>query len=103
MNQIYTPPTRDLWFGRQETLPHCYVHEAISLLDLREPSPHRVDGVMAILGFAVEEGIVRNGGRLGAKEGPKAFRNAIRNMALPKRNFYTHLRCWRFDMFEWRS
>jgi formiminoglutamase len=38
-------------------------------------------GELALLGFAVDEGVQRNGGRLGAASGPHAIRAALANLA----------------------
>ena len=38
-------------------------------------------GARAVLGFACEEGVRRNKGRVGAKEGPAALRNALAGLA----------------------
>lgn len=39
-------------------------------------------GGVTLVGFAVDEGVRRNGGRTGAADGPHAFRNALANMPL---------------------
>src|SRR5689334_24141000 len=36
---------------------------------------------IALLGFACDEGVRRNGGRVGAKDGPRAIRQALANLA----------------------
>jgi formiminoglutamase len=37
-------------------------------------------GGVALIGFAVDEGVRRNGGRPGAAEGPRALRGALANL-----------------------
>src|SRR5437763_10342299 len=39
---------------------------------------------IALLGFACDEGVRRNGGRVGAKKGPRAIRQALANLAWPR-------------------
>ncbi|MBD8899848.1 formimidoylglutamase [Rhodanobacter sp. DHG33] len=48
---------------------------------VREPAAGSVPGV-AVLGFASDEGVRRNGGRLGAAEGPAALRKMLSNLPL---------------------
>lgn len=83
MNGLYLPPQHHPWTGRQEAEPYCYVHERVALLNLQDPHTP-TEGSRALLGFAVDEGIARNGGRVGAKEGPLAFRKALAKLALPQ-------------------
>lgn len=46
---------------------------------MREPAPHAAPGV-ALLGFACDEGVRRNHGRVGAVEGPAALRKMLANL-----------------------
>lgn len=48
---------------------------------VREPAASSAPGV-AVLGFASDEGVRRNGGRLGAAEGPAALRKMLSNLPL---------------------
>ena len=41
-----------------------------------------MDGI-SIIGFASDEGVIRNKGRPGAKEGPNAIRKAASGLCLP--------------------
>src|SRR5260221_10756122 len=43
-------------------------------------APNAEPGVV-LIGFACDEGVRRNGGRVGAKDGPRALRKALANMA----------------------
>lgn len=49
------------------------------------PTPSREGRSLAILGFPCDEGVGRNGGVVGAKGGPAAFRAAVRSIG-PLRN-----------------
>lgn len=44
------------------------------------PFDERARGGVALIGFAVDEGVRRNGGRVGAAQGPNALRAALANM-----------------------
>lgn len=44
---------------------------------------------VALIGFACDEGVRRNGGRVGAKDGPRAIRQALANLAWHQ-NYQVH-------------
>lgn len=73
----------DGWDGRVDSVddPETFRwHQVIRPLDeAAEPG-------IALLGFASDEGVRRNGGRIGAAEGPAALRGALANLPV------THLR-----------
>lgn len=71
---LYHPPRLESWTGRHASSP-LYLHQFVQALSL-ETAPLAEQG-LAILGYACEEGVRRNQGRVGAKEGPKAFRTAL--------------------------
>ena len=64
----YIPPNPKIWQGR-----------IIQCVDLQHEIPS--NGV-ALLGFSSDEGVRRNQGRSGAKEGPLALRQALVNMPI---------------------
>ncbi len=67
------------WSGRvdsEEDGPTTRWHERVRPFDA-----HSTSGV-ALMGFAVDEGVRRNGGREGAAGGPQALRAALANLAL---------------------
>ncbi|MDO5031996.1 formimidoylglutamase [Corynebacterium sp.] len=77
---LYTPAPE--WSGRNDGPgpEHARWHSSISSLDINaaaESSP----GV-ALLGFASDEGVLRNGGRQGAAAGPAAIRAALGSLAI---------------------
>lgn len=78
----YLPPDPSKWKGR--TSPDkAYLHENIQLLDLSAgPPPEQPSPVPVLLGYACDEGVVRNHGRPGAKHGPGALREALGKMPL---------------------
>lgn len=60
------------WAGRVDdsnVLEHRRVHQAI-----------RDDGLFAMIGFNCDEGVRRNAGRIGAKDGPNAIRQSLSSM-----------------------
>ncbi|GAB2476616.1 formimidoylglutamase [Comamonas humi] len=67
------------WTGRvdtEETGPTTRWHQRVRPFDARSA------GGVALMGFAVDEGVRRNGGRQGAAGGPKAMRSVLANLAL---------------------
>lgn len=83
---MYQLPDLSVWKGRvdpggDETLRW---HQVIKPLDLREdlsPSPAGHQS-LALLGFCCDEGVRRNLGRTGAREGPAAIRKSLRNLCI---------------------
>ncbi|WP_417594142.1 formimidoylglutamase [Oceanospirillum sp.] len=76
----YNPVDMTVWAGRvdsEEAGASTRWHQEISPLPADGFEP---DGI-AILGFACDEGVRRNKGRQGAKEGPAAIRRALSNAA----------------------
>jgi formiminoglutamase len=76
-----TPPTtpRFEWTGRldpEETGPTLRWHQHVQALGERAPPP----GSVTLIGFAVDEGVRRNRGRVGAAQGPLATRQALCNL-----------------------
>ncbi len=70
----YQQPNSKLWKGRLSK-KGLYLHEAVGFLNLDEGlNPQKSGTSFAILGYACDEGIKRNGGRIGAIEGPDAIR-----------------------------
>lgn len=60
------------WAGRVDdsnVVEHRRVHQAI-----------RDDGLFALIGFNCDEGVRRNAGRIGAKDGPNAIRQSLSSM-----------------------
>lgn len=86
----YQAPARSTWHGRQDSLAFERYFQLVDCIDLRDDSPLKAQQY-ALLGFACDEGIKRNLGRVGAKEGPTAFRSALANLAWhgsPQFQFY---------------
>ena len=67
------------WQGRidaEETGPSLRWHQRV------QPFTSASQGGVALIGFAVDEGVRRNGGRVGAEHGPEAARKALANLPL---------------------
>lgn len=69
----YIPPDRLIWQGRVDEGKRF--HQLVEPIDLRQQ--FKPNQKFALIGFACDEGVKRNSGRAGAKEGPKAFRQAL--------------------------
>lgn len=82
----YIPPNSIAWHGRTDVPPTPDTqrwHQVITLWDLNSTPdftlPKKTPGIV-LLGFASDEGVARNGGRIGACEGPAALRSALANL-----------------------
>ena len=69
----------DAWSGRIDSVDDP---EAMRWHQVVRASQPEVPAGVALVGFASDEGIRRNGGRPGAAEGPKALRRALSNLPL---------------------
>lgn len=77
----YQPTERNVWKGRKtkENLGAQYWYQAIECVNI-ENDP--IDSDIAILGYLCDEGVRRNLGRVGARDGANAFRNRFGKVAL---------------------
>ena len=77
----YTPPEPSLWRGRDDGFLGERYFQRVTCFDLTsnllltQQNPK-----IGFLGFAVDEGVKRNQGRSGAKEGPRAIRSLLGNL-----------------------
>ncbi|MEM6348434.1 MAG: formimidoylglutamase [Bacteroidota bacterium] len=82
--RYYFPPTKVYWNGRSDP---GYWYQEIAFLPLTEMTSHTADSAAyGILGYACEEGVLRNQGRLGAAAGPNAFRQQLASTAWHQRD-----------------
>ncbi len=80
----YQQPNRNIWTGRVSG-QQLYLHEKIKCLDLSSADSLQLHkNSFTLLGYACDEGVLRNQGRIGAKDGPKA----IRKMMAPLSNHF---------------
>ena len=79
---LYQPADKSLWTGRAVSadLSPQYWHQVIEFTDLRESSQD-IGGCTVLLGYAVDEGVRRNQGRVGAAEGPDVARGYLGRLA----------------------
>ncbi len=72
-------PTKQSWQGRHDPLDGQdgnRWHHIVEIGASQNP------GVINLLGFACDEGVFRNQGRTGAKQGPQHIRTALSNLAI---------------------
>ncbi|MCF6775630.1 formimidoylglutamase [Thiotrichales bacterium 19X7-9] len=72
---------QSLWQGRSDITKYEYIYQIVQQLSIDQLKPTSGFG---LIGFASDEGIRRNLGRVGAKEGPDALRRALASIALKK-------------------
>lgn len=77
---LYKPADMAVWQGRidtEENIPALRWHQKIQRWDGKAS----LNRCATLLGFACDEGVRRNKGRVGARDGPHAIRQALANMA----------------------
>lgn len=67
-----------VWTGRLDTADGP---TALRWHQMVKPLTQGCPPGVALIGFACDEGVRRNGGRVGAKDGPRAIRQALANLA----------------------
>tara|TARA_R110002167_G_scaffold88964_10_gene239818 strand:- start:2193 stop:3176 length:984 start_codon:yes stop_codon:yes gene_type:complete len=73
----YKNTDHSTWTGRS-TGQHLYLHEKVILSELEKVEPVLAsEKSYALLGYACEDGVKRNQGRIGASQGPDAIRRAL--------------------------
>lgn len=71
-------PDMSVWMGRVDTADGP---NALRWHQMVKPLVSDCEPGFVLIGFACDEGVRRNGGRVGAKEGPLAIRKALANLA----------------------
>lgn len=71
----YANPNTDIWQGRVSN-KYLYLHEKVRCAPLSEISEPAKKSI-ALLGYACDEGVKRNQGRVGAVKGPEAIKNSL--------------------------
>lgn len=80
MNLIHHNPNASNWFGRKSSTIEYWHQATISVNDLKlDPTPESPK--IGILGYAGEEGVKRNQGRLGTSEAPTVIRNMMGSLS----------------------
>lgn len=78
----YVTTDQSLWTGRIDSHSDSNqfrMHQIVKCIDFQQLNT-LIPG-FSLLGYACDEGVRRNKGTVGAKEGPAAFRNAFSNLA----------------------
>jgi len=82
---MYKPSPKESWQGRIDPLDGdlgLRFHQKVVRINLAESIPSPTSGpAFALMGFVSDEGVRRNQGRPGAKDGPEALRKALGGMA----------------------
>lgn len=78
----YHPPKPDLWKGRSSGNGQ-YLHERISFLNLDSEASLKENGFV-VLGYACDEGVRRNQGRIGAAAGPDSIKQELARLPSPR-------------------
>lgn len=83
---MYQSIKQKAWTGRNDPFDgedgHLW-HHVIKTVDIeKELSPAKGPGEVALLGFSSDEGVRRNQGRPGAKDGPDVIRKSMCNLAV---------------------
>ncbi|GMN11524.1 formimidoylglutamase [Croceitalea sp. MTPC9] len=74
----YQNPSQENWTGRVSD-QELYLHEKVQLLSLSSIAEAK-GKTFTLLGYACDEGVKRNQGRVGAKDGPNVIRKALAKM-----------------------
>jgi len=79
----YTPPSTDCWTGRKTdpSLGKEYWYQCIEMLDMRQPLTLGCLPDVTLLGYACEEGVRRNQGRIGTAGAPARARHYLGRLA----------------------
>lgn len=83
---MYSQGRKDQWIGRIDSLEDrksFRYHQVIKTENLLTPSDKTQISSYGLIGFECEEGVRRNNGRLGAKEGPNAIKQAVAKLPFP--------------------
>ena len=79
MMEKYQKPNPNIWKGRKSD-NQLYLHEKIQFVNFNNGFEGEIDQnkkTFAFVGYACDEGVRRNQGRIGALEGPESIRTAL--------------------------
>ncbi|WP_028387725.1 formimidoylglutamase [Legionella fairfieldensis] len=79
LNYESTEPS--IWQGRKDSRPGERFFQHVTVLDLTQQRLRQTRGETVITGFCSDEGIKRNAGRVGAKDGPLQLREQLARLA----------------------
>ena len=75
----YNKTNSEVWTGRKSG-QELYLHEKMECVDFEGLKLDPSQKTIALLGYACDEGVKRNQGRIGAAEGPDAIRKQLAKM-----------------------
>lgn len=78
--QYYNVGAENIWTGRETNEERAYWYQVTQLINAQEGT-FRDDLKYGIIGYQCEEGVRRNQGRVGAKDGPDAIRRQLSKTA----------------------
>jgi len=78
---LYSPTADNIWRGRTDTEAKERFFQLINTYDLNHDNIDNISEPYILSGFASDEGIRRNSGRIGAKSGPDALRHHFGKLA----------------------
>ncbi len=76
----YSKTNSEVWTGRKSDQA-LYLHEKVECVDFESLKLDPSQKTIALLGYACDEGVRRNLGRIGAAEGPDAIRKQLAKMS----------------------
>jgi formiminoglutamase len=77
MEKRYIKSRPETWKGRLSA-ENLYLHEKVNCIDAeKDLVPNTANKTFALLGYACDEGVNRNQGRIGASQGPDALRKQL--------------------------
>lgn len=79
----YTPPSPSNWTGRKTPpgTPPDYWYQTVKMLDMTTPEDGWPEVDFAVIGYAIDEGVRRNQGRVGAGAGAEEVINKLGGLA----------------------
>lgn len=81
---FYHPTQENIWQGRTDVPDKSLFYQIVQSLNLADVQAVPTPRSFALLGFCCDEGVRRNFGRPGAKEGPNAIRQALAKLPVPE-------------------
>jgi formiminoglutamase len=80
IDDFYVSPLPAIWSGRED-VSNGRLFQHVQMLDCQN-MPETLNKSIVFLGFASDEGVRRNLGRVGASQGPESLRKALKNIPL---------------------
>ena len=78
----YQAPTPSLWQGRADSAANERFFQVVKQIDLNRRALSELEPGLAIIGFACDEGVKRNLGRIGAAQGPDELKQQLAKLPI---------------------